>query len=412
MRVLIAGTTYYPSLNGQAVFMVNLAEGLAGRGHDVAVLFPEAQSFSKVRNGVQMEAVGSLNLGFIHAESYAPFIFGKVRQVFESFRPEVVHVQDHYPLSVVVAREARRRGIPLIGTNHYSPASLEPYIPGAGWMKSLLDCVLWEWMLRLFRRLDYVTAPSPAAAAVLRDLGLRVPLQAVSCGTDLGRFYLDPSVDRLACRLQYGLDPSRKIFLYVGRVDKEKRIDVLLRAVHALQREEIQLAVAGQGADLARLQRMAHELQLGEKVHFTGPVRNEELNRLLNSVDVFTMAGEAESLSIASLEAMASGRPVLLADAFALPQLVAQGVNGYLFKSGDPQDAARYMGLLADQSARWVEMGRASIDLVKPHSLEQTLEQYTTIYVRLLEDAPDLRSAATVSVTNRGSEVAHRNGRP
>jgi 1,2-diacylglycerol 3-alpha-glucosyltransferase len=412
LRVLIAGTTYHPALNGQAVFMVNLAEGLVGRGHEVVVLFPDARSFSKVRNGVQMEAVGSVSLSFIHGESYAPFIFTKVRRVFESFKPDIVHIQDHYPLSVVVVREARRRGIPLIGTNHYSPASLEPYIPGSAWMKSLLDRILWEWMLLLFRRLDCVTAPSPAAVNLLRDLGLRVPLHAISCGTDLDRFRLDPSVDRLSCRLHYGLDPARKIFLYVGRVDQEKRIDILLRAVRELQRDDIQLAIAGQGSELGPLERLAHELQLGENVRFTGPVRNEELNRLLNSVDVFTMAGEAESLSIASLEAMASGRPVLLADAFALPQLVVQGVNGYLFRSGDPQDAARYMELMISQSARWIEMGRASMDLVKPHSLEHTLEQYTTLYVQLMEGEPVLKPAAGAAVGNRGPEIAHRSGRP
>jgi len=412
LRVLIAGTTYHPALNGQAVFMVNLAEGLVGRGHEVAVLFPDAHSYSEIRNGVQMEAVGSVSLGFIHGESYAPFIFTKVRRVFDSFQPDVVHIQDHYPLSVAVVRQARRRGIPLIGTNHYSPASLEPYIPGSAWIKSLLDRILWEWMLRLFRRLDCVTAPSPAAVNLLRELGLRVPLHAVSCGTDLDRFRLDPSVDRTTCRLQYGLDPRRKIFLYVGRVDQEKRIDVLLRALHELRRDDVQLAIAGQGADVGPLQRLAQELQLGDTVRFTGPVRNEELNRLLNSVDVFTMAGEAESLSIASLEAMASGRPVLLADAFALPQLVAQGVNGYLFKSGDPRDAALYMERMVSESDRWIEMGRASMDLVKPHSLDHTLEQYTTLYVQLLEGAPALKPASGAAVGNRGPEIAHRSGRP
>ena len=224
-------------------------------------------------------------------------------------------------------------------------------------MKSLLDRLLWEWMLNLFRRLDFVTAPSPAAVDLLRRLGLRVPLQAVSCGTDLDRFRLDPSVDRLACRREYGLDSARTIFLYVGRVDQEKRIDILIRAVHVLHRDDVQLAIAGQGADLGSLERLSQELQLAGKVRFIGPVRNDELNRLLNSVDVFTMAGEAESLSIATLEAMASGRPVLLADAFALPQLVVQGVNGYLFKSGDPQDAARCMELMLGQSARWMRDG-------------------------------------------------------
>jgi glycosyltransferase involved in cell wall biosynthesis len=359
-----------------------------------------------------MEAVGSVNLGFIHRDSYAPFIFSKVRRVFDSFPPDVVHIQDHYPLSVVAVREARRRAIPLIGTNHYSPASIEPYIPGSAWMKSLLDRLLWEWMLILFRRLDFVSAPSPAAVDLLRKLGLRVPLQAVSCGTDLDRFRLDPSVDRLACRLHYGLDPARKIFLYVGRVDQEKRIDILVRAIRELHRDDLQLAIAGQGADLGSLERLARELQLGEKVRFIGPVRNDELNRLLNSVDVFTMAGEAESLSIATLEAMASGRPVLLADAFALPQLVKHGINGYLFKSGDVQDAARCIQLMIAQSSRWLEMGRASMELVRPHSLEHTLDQYTTLYVQLLEGAPARTPEPGKPVGNRGPEIAHRSGRP
>jgi len=412
MRILIAGTTYLPALNGQAIFTTNLAEGLAARGHDVTVLFPEPHDVSRLQNGVRLETVAALDLSFLHTESYLPLTFGKVRRVIDDFKPEVVHIQDHYPLSVAVVREARKRGLPVMGTNHYSPASLEPYLPSAAWLKPLLDRVLWWWMLRLYRTLDFVVAPSPAAVNMLRQQGLRVPSQAVSCGTDLSRFYPDPNVDRAGCRRQYGLDPDRKIFLYVGRVDQEKRIDVLLHAIHLLAREDAQLAIAGQGAALHQLQRMARELQLGDRVRFAGRVLNQDLNRLLNSVDAFAMAGEAESLSIASLEALASGKPVLLADAFALPQLVTQGVNGYLFKSGDAADAARYMEILLSQSDRWTEMGRASMEQVKPHSLDQTLERYTTLYVQLLEGTPSLEPAPAPVVVNRGPEIAHRNGRP
>ncbi len=384
MRILIAGTTYYPSLNGQSVFMVNLAEGLARKAHDVVVLFPEAHSFSQKRNGVQMEAFGSISLGFIHDESYLPLLSTKVPRVFNSFQPEIVHIQDHYPLSRWAVGEAKRRGIKTIGTNHFGPASLEPYIPGSSWIKPLMDKLLWSWMLGLFGQLDFVTAPSPAAVNVLRALGLKAPSLAVSCGTDLGRFFPDPSVDRSACRAQYGLDQQRNVFLYVGRVDQEKRIDVMLRAVSLLQRDDIQLAIAGAGAELGPLQDLAKSLHLGDRVRFTGPVRNEELPRLLNSVDVFAMAGEAESLSIASLEAMACGLPVLLADAFALPELVTRGVNGYLFRSGDAQDAAHYMQLLADQRAQWKDMGRASLQKVQAHSLDGTLQSYESIYRQLL----------------------------
>ncbi len=385
MRILIEGTTYHPSLNGQAIFMVNLAEGLARRGHDVVAMFPEPHEFSRLRNGVQMEAVGSISLGAVHTESYWPVFFRrKVQRVFTAFQPQVVHIHDHYPLSVGVTHEARRRRIPVIGTNHYSPASLEPYIPGATVFKPVLDRILWEWMLNLYRQLDYVVAPSPAAIKVLRGLGLKVPGSAVSCGTDLRRFHPDPSVDRLACRRRYGLDPARTVFVYVGRVDQEKRIDILLRALHELKREDVQLAIAGQGAASNDLQDLARELHLEDRARFIGAVPNDRLNELLNSTDVFAMAGEAESLSIASLEAMACGMPVLLADAFALPELVLQGANGYLFKSGDPQDAAHYMDLLAEQRPRWKEMGRAGIEKVRAHSLEETLDRYEALYTQAI----------------------------
>ena len=120
-------------------------------------------------------------------------------------------------------------------------------------------------------------------------------------------------------------------------------------------------------------------------MRFTGFIPNEELHVLLNSVDIFTMPSEAELLSIASLEAMACGRPMLLADAVALPELVTPDVNGYLFKPGDPADAARCMALLADHPERWAEMGKASVERAQEHSLERTIERYETLYQQAVE---------------------------
>src|SRR5512139_2408804 len=119
MRVLIAGTTYYPALNGQSVFTTNLAEGLARAGHEVAVLFPEDRESSRVRNRVQLETAGSLSLRFIHKDTFLPLALGRVRPLFETFRPDVLHIQDHYPLSAAALRQARRLGIKVLGTNHF-----------------------------------------------------------------------------------------------------------------------------------------------------------------------------------------------------------------------------------------------------------------------------------------------------
>ncbi|HET6846298.1 MAG TPA: glycosyltransferase, partial [Anaerolineales bacterium] len=124
MRVLVTSTTYYPALNGQAVFAVNLAEGLSRAGHKVAVIYPEVHRQTRERNGVQLEAQGSLSLSFLHGESYLPLKFDGVRSVVEEFRPDIVHIQDHYPLSVVTVRVARELGIKAMGTNHFMPANL------------------------------------------------------------------------------------------------------------------------------------------------------------------------------------------------------------------------------------------------------------------------------------------------
>lgn len=397
MRVLIAGTTYYPALNGQAIFMVNLAEGLAARGHEVAALYPEPREFSGTRNGVRLETIRAHEFKFIGPESYHPLRSGaRVRQVLEGFQPEIVHVHDHYPLSAALVHEARRRGIKTFGTNHFSPVHVEPFIPGSSAFKPLVERVLWAWLLHLYRQLEYVTAPSQYAVNDLRQQGLQVPATAISCGTNLHHFQPVPGFDRAAWRAHYGLRNEAVVFASVGRVERVKRVEVLVEALHRLDRPDVQLVLAGDGSFLDHLRHMARSLRLEDRVRFLGRVPNEELPSLLNSADVFAMASETETLSIASLEAMACGLPVLLANACALPELVTPGRNGYLFTAGDAVEAAHYMNLLAEQSSQRKLMGRASRERSQAHSLDLTLQRYEALY-RLV-----LGSSVEITVPARG----------
>jgi glycosyltransferase involved in cell wall biosynthesis len=390
MRILISGITYYPRLDGQSIFTVNLSEGLAKRGHQVTAMFPsvEGHTFSRERNGVHLEGVQSIAIAPKYPDFAVPIPSVKdVRNIINAAQPDIVHIQDHYPLSRMAMREAERQGIHIIGTNHFMPENLAQYVPVLSKIKPLYNWILWKWMLSVYNRLDLVVAQSRAAAELIRAQGLQPPVSLVSCGIDLRRFRVDASVDRLACRERYGLDPRRTIFLFVGRVEKDKRIDVLLHAAARLKRDDIQLVIAGHGGASEYYEALSRSLNLGQGVHFTGFIPNEDLHILLNSIDVFTMPSDAELLSIASLEAMACGRPMLLADAVALPELVTPGVNGYLFKPGDADDAAHYMELLADQPERWKEMGKASHERAQIHSLENTVQRYEELYKKSLGEA-------------------------
>ena len=210
-----------------------------------------------------------------------------------------------------------------------------------------------------------------------------MPILPISCGIDLDQFYLDPAIDRQQMRQRYGIDPQKKTFMFLGRIDGEKRIDVLLRAARQLRRDDIQLVIAGSGRVEHAMHRLADELQLGERVRFTGFIPRADLPGLINSIDVFVMPSEAELLSISTLEAMACARPVLLADALALPELVRVGENGYLFKPGDAGDLVDCMNKIADQSEQWGTMGMASRKMAVGHSLDEVVEKFETLYTQL-----------------------------
>ncbi len=383
MRILISGATYGPSLNGQAIFTTNLAEGLAARGHDVTMMYPSQTlaAHQAMQKGVKLEQMRSISLALLHPDAWVPNVSRReIAAVFDRAQPEVLHFQDHYPPNGDVLREAKKRGVRIVGTNHFMPENVAPYAPVIRIIKPAFKWLAWKWVLNDYNRAHVVTAQSKASAQLIRSQGLKPPVYPISCGIDLKRFHPDPSVDRAACRQRYGLDPKKIIFLFVGRVDREKRVDLLLRAMKRLGRDDVQLVVAGRGAAEHEFQSLARSLDLGERVRFTGFIPNEDLTTLLNSADVFTMPSEAELLSIASLEAMACGRPVLLANAVALPELVTPGVNGYLFKPGDVDDAASCMDALASHPERWADMGRASVERAREHSLEKTISKFEALY--------------------------------
>ena len=387
MRILIVETPQYIAFHGQAIFTINLAEGLAKNGHTVCALVgsERGHAYQSERNGVLIQAVNSLDLSRFHPDSCLPLFSARaVRHVFENFQPDIVHIQDHYFLCRNAAITANQLGIKCVGTNHFMPENLAPYVPVLSKIKPVFNWVLWHWMRDTYDRLDAVACPSGTAARMLRSSKVRPPVFPISCGGNTHFFRPDPTVDRSVWRGRYGIDSQKTIFFFVGRVDREKRLDVLLRAVPLLKREDFQLVIGGKGAYQKKLTGLADQLHLGAKVHFTGFIPQEDLPSVLNSIDIFAMPSEAELLSIATLQAMGCSRPVLAADAVALPELVNTGINGLLFKPGNAADAAHCMEWFADHPERWSDMGAASLEKVQAHSLENIVHEYETLYEKVL----------------------------
>ncbi len=402
MRIFIPTAGYHPAMNGQAVFATNLAEGLARRGHQVMVVVDsqEGEGGRSEINGVTVVRLQSIRFNFFHAGVFfTPFPGRQVRRLITEFKPDIVNIQDHYPICQAAAGFAKKAGIKIVGSNHFVPENFAPYVPLLFLIKPVMFWLFWQWMLRVFRSAEVITAQSMAAAKIVKAAGWKKPILPISCGIDLARYYPDQGEDRNFYRQRYGLDNEKKTFLFLGRIDGEKRIDLLVMAMKRLNRQDIQLAIAGKGRAEGSIKRMVAEMSLEKDVRLTGFVPEEDVQGLLNSIDVFVMPSEAELLSISTLEAMACGRPILLADALALPELVREGVNGYLFKPGEVDDLVRVMNQMADQPERWEEMGKASREIATGHSLDDTIDKFENLYAGLLGKLPAVEQKPLVKET-------------
>lgn len=380
MKILITGQAFYQHNNGQAVFTINLAEGLVEAGHRVMVLAPSetGRAYRKQQNGVEVQAVPSLPLKY--NANITGFSERLIAQTGAAFKPDVVHIQDHYFLSRSVLRMVRQQPIKHIGTNHFLPANLTDNFRLPLWLRSPMQNWLWRNMLAVYNRLDGVTTPTETAVTILKKAGLRVPVQAISCGVDRWEFRPRPELNRAVMRRAYGLDAEKALLLFVGRVDSEKCLNSVIRALATLNRNDLQFAIAGTGSDVYALKTLCAELELGDRVVFTGFVPDLDLPLLLNSADAFIMPGHAELQSIATLEAMSSGLPILAANACALPELVTPDVNGYLFMPDNAADTASSIATWLNQRSQWAKLGAASLAKVETHTRHNTIQRYLDWY--------------------------------
>jgi hypothetical protein len=193
-------------------------------------------------------------------------------------------------------------------------------------------------------------------------------------------------------------------FLYVGRLDEEKRVDVLIRAMRKVKNQHIQLLIAGDGSKEKMIYRLVDDLNLSDRIKFIGRVERSQVANLLRDADVFVMPGDGESLSIATLEAMACGLPVIAANSMALPELVRTAKNGLLFQPGDENDLARKMDEMAAMSGRWKQMGIISKEMVQNHQLSLTIDRYEKLYSQMSHHQPQaVRREVPATVAGRVS---------
>jgi glycosyltransferase involved in cell wall biosynthesis len=347
---------------------------------------PSRSSKDTVSNdkGVTLYGIRSIHIPVYRNFRISPlFISGIVRAAVKEISPDIVHIQNHFLIGKEALSAAKKLGIPVMGTNHFMPENLVHYLHLPGIAEKWLQKFAWRQCVRVFEQLDFVTTPTKTAVALLKNAGLSKDVMPISCGIDLERF--KPTNDGLYLKQSFAIPVNEPVLLYVGRLDKEKRIDIILRALPDILRvTSVHLVLAGIGKEKQKLEELTERLGIQKAVTFTGFVLDKDLQNIYRIADLFVTAGIAELQSIVTMEAMASGLPVVAVNAMALPELVHDGENGYLFSDGNSQMLAeKVIAILSNQTMR-TQMSRKSLEIIKDHDINKVIEKYESIYNEII----------------------------
>ncbi|MFD5226076.1 glycosyltransferase [Microbacterium sp. NPDC058342] len=379
LKILLGCDTFAPDINGAARFAERLAAGLVQRGHEVHVVAPNtayrrSPAHTEVIEGEPMTmhrlpAVRWLPhdwLRFIwpwRSKHYA-------RKVLDAVQPDIVHIQSHIVIGRGLTRIAHQRGIPVVATNHVMAENILDHTTMPDFINRIVLQLAWADAKRTFDMTRAVTTPTRKAADFLERTIEISGVVPISCGIDRRNY--TPVVG----------PRERNRILFVGRLTGEKHVDVVLRAVAQLDPAlDVHFDVAGGGDQRKALEALTKQLGLEDRVTFHGRVSDDELRELYSRSSLFAIASIAELQSIVTMEAMASALPVVGANAVALPHLVHDGENGYLFEPGNVDDLAdKLTRVLTASPEEYERMQRASLDGVAVHDINRTLDTFEALY--------------------------------
>jgi phosphatidylinositol alpha 1,6-mannosyltransferase len=390
MRIMIVTDQYPPMVGGVPTVTHGLAHDFAERGHQVLVVAPSqgARDVRRLEQKVRVYRFSSFDWP-TYEGLRIPFIpFIPIRNLLKKSDPHIIHIHSPVVLGNIAQLLAGGLRKPVIATNHFLPINMSRSLTADPLLSKPFSNITYTYLVQFCNRCEYVTAPTATALNLLYEHGLRAPAGVISNGIDLKKFSPGERSDQI--REKFNLPLDRPLALHVNRLSEEKRVDVLLDAAAKMTGNGY-IALAGSGPAEAELRAQAERLHLSDRLAFLGYVRDADLLALRRSSELFVIPSEADLQSLATMEAMACGLPVIAANSYALPELAHHNENGYVFQPGNSDELASYLDtLLADAPLR-AQMGQKSLEIIAKHDRVQVLDQWESLYRRLSDEFIEAR---------------------
>ncbi len=379
---------FYPQVNGVITSSINTAFEFARRGHEV---FAFASYTNGDLNNLPEDYFpfpGYFQKGSA-AFFYPDFSFtypfsSKIANELKRIKPDLIHFHAPLTMGYQAIRNARRLNIPVISTFHTFFAEPE-YLSVIGMRDSkFLYNFGWWYSNQFFNRCDAVVSPAKATARIILEKKLNAHVRIIPNGVDVARYSKFKFDEK---RLSIDVKKNEEWMLFIGRLSREKCIDVLLKAaaIAMSKRKSARLLLVGDGPYKKELKKLAVKLGIEDRVVFSGMIPNRDLleSGIIKKMKMFATASTSENQPMTILESMMFGLPIVGVDAKGVPEMV-EG-NGIIVKPDDHEAMGRAMIRILGDKKTHSSMSLKSLKLVKKYDIRNTTNTMEQLYMEMVE---------------------------
>lgn len=380
LRIGLFTDTYAPQVNGVAISLQLVSEGLQRRGHQVTIFAPKIPGYTDDQPGV----VRLPSLKYLNDPPIYVAVLGTPRSTWSLTRKHFDVLHAHSPLTVGLLAyfTASTKNLPLIYTYHTSITDYTHYLKVIGGTSLIRHAA--RWFSTTSTNLgDQIVVPSPKFHRLLMEQKVDKPIHTIPNGIDLTNFKTAKNPGSF--RKKLGLKADAPILLSVGRVAPEKNLDFLIDAFVRMsdQVPEAHLVFAGNGSALQKLEEYAAATKVNNRIHFLGMVSREELPDLLHDATIFLSASTTEVHPISVIEAIASGLPLVAVQDDAFEGMIVENENGHL----TPLDVGAFSDTLVkllSEPEKISSYGKRSTELSEKFSIEGQVRALENLYIEAI----------------------------
>jgi len=350
MKILFISDVYFPRVNGVSTSINTFVDQLQSLGHQVDLIAPDYES-----NQIDERNVTRVSARSIYFDPEDRLMkYGVALRLLPALKLaeyDIIHINTPFVAHYLGLKLSKHLNIPCVETYHtFFEDYLHHYLP---WIpQSTARGIARYISKKQCNAVDSVVVPSQPMLDILRNYGIKTRANVIPTGLQESSF---AEADGFKFKQEYGIENSRPMLLYVGRVAFEKNIPFLFEMTKVLAERypNVLLVIAGEGPAEKALHQLAITLKIEDNVKFIGYLdRHTALNACYKSADVFVFSSKSETQGLVLLEAMAQGTPVVAIAELGTASILIEGEGAMIATENAIEFSEKVACLIEDRQLR------------------------------------------------------------